>query len=476
MTSGDALRLPENLARTSRVSCACEVVVDALLDAGLTLPSIYLERGGRLRCLAVHGYWQIFDGIPLDAGVIGATFRSGRPTELRGVTGSPDYLAVAPAVVDEICVPLRCAGRVVGVVNVESTTGLPEGALAVLTEAARLLGERLAELGGVPPESAAQRLSRHTALIAAADGQEELSEAACRAAREVTGSSSAAMVLRGPDGDLAVLRVDGPVLQPLLDPVLASPALLEQVAGWVSSGSSCCTIDEPDGAGLPGSVQLRAAGAATVLVVPLGPAAPAGRPGGFLLVADERPVDLSTEVVERLEVVGALVTSGVRTLTSLTALRAQASRDPLTGLGHHAAYHAALDAALGHGATGRTVAVLLVDLDDFKAVNDHDGHQAGDAQLRAAARVLSGALREQDQLYRIGGDEFAAVLAVHSAGEALAVGERLVAAARAELAVSISVGIAMAAHGEQTVAVLERADRALYAVKRAGRDGARLSA
>lgn len=188
------------LSGAASVPAACEFVVEHLLDVGLTLPSLYLERDGRLRCLAMRGYWQVFDGMPLDAGVLGATFRSGRPTEIRGVGDSECYLAVAPAVVDEVCVPIVTAGRVVGVLNVESTTGLPPDALAVLTQTAAVFAQRLLELGGVPVQSAAQWLARHSALIAAADDEQGLWVAACTAAREVTGSSSAAAVLPGPDG------------------------------------------------------------------------------------------------------------------------------------------------------------------------------------------------------------------------------------------------------------------------------------
>lgn len=471
----DWTALRERLLRATTLPEACAAAVDHLLAAGMTLASLYLERGGRLRCQAVRGYWQVFDGMPVDAGVIGATFRRGEPTEIRGVVGSADYLDASPGVRDEVCVPILAADRVVGALNVESPSSLPADALAVTSAVASAFAHRLVELGGVPEESPAQRLARHAPTITEAQQPAELWAAACAAARAVTGSTSAAVVLGGADEQphhhlaYATGAVAGRLVRS------ASPEALRAVAGWVSSGSSCWTMEDPDGRGLPGSEVLRAAGAVGVLVVPLGPTCPALGGSGFLLVADERPVDLATDVVELLEMLGAHVTSCARNLAAMAALRRQASRDPLTELGHHAAYQAALTSALGSGPVERSIAVVLLDVDDFKSVNDRFGHPAGDALLRTAGRVLSAALRDGEQLYRIGGDEFATLLRVTTAAEALAVARRLHAAARAELGNTISVGIALAQPGEQPAAVVARADEALYEVKRSGRDDVRLA-
>jgi len=461
------------LGAASSVPAAASAVVEHLLRAGLVLPSLYLERGGRLRCQAVRGYWQVFDGIPPDAGIIGRTFRTGQPTEIRGVVHSTSYLAAAPGVVDEVCVPIVAAGRVVGVLNVESTGGLRDDALAVTTAAAEGFADRLVALGGVPHESAAQRLARHAAVVGAAREPAQLWAAACAAAREVTGSSSAAIVLPAPGGGHQVACGAGPIGQRLA--AAATPEALGAIATWVSSGSSCWTLNDAQGARFAGSDALRAAGAAAVLVVALHAACPGPDGGGFLLVADEQPSDLATDLVELLELLGAHLSSCARTLAVLDALRRQASRDPLTDLGHHATFQSALAAALGAGPVGRQVAVVVLDIDDFKAVNDAAGHPAGDALLRAAARVLSDVLRDGEQLYRIGGDEFATLLRVTTAGEARAVADRLLAAARAGLGATISVGVAVAGAGESPASLVTRADRALYAVKRSGRDGVRLA-
>jgi diguanylate cyclase (GGDEF)-like protein len=124
---------------------------------------------------------------------------------------------------------------------------------------------------------------------------------------------------------------------------------------------------------------------------------------------------------------------------------------------------------------GRSTAVVLVDLDHFKAVNDVQGHPAGDEVLRRTARSLAHALRSQDALHRIGGDEFAAVLEVQDLAELQVVADRLVEAARAG-ASTVSVGACLVREGDDAAQVLSRADAALYSAKQHGRDQARVTA
>jgi len=112
------------------------------------------------------------------------------------------------------------------------------------------------------------------------------------------------------------------------------------------------------------------------------------------------------------------------------AARLDALRDPLTGLGNHRAFHEEFRRQLEISARYRVpMALLLVDLDDFKAVNDAAGHASGDALLLEMRRLMIGTLRRADLAFRIGGDEFA-VLMPHTDGEeALVVARRLLAAA-----------------------------------------------
>lgn len=154
-------------------------------------------------------------------------------------------------------------------------------------------------------------------------------------------------------------------------------------------------------------------------------------------------------------------------------LRALAVHDPLTELLNRRGFDQELALHLSRGRRyGHDGAVVLLDLDHFKTVNDRDGHQAGDALLCAVASLLRGRLRATDRVGRLGGDEFAILLS-HGDREAVGtVAEALVMAVRDELRVTASAGVAMvgvdAVDADGLMAV---ADRAMYQTKAGGRDG-----
>ena len=129
------------------------------------------------------------------------------------------------------------------------------------------------------------------------------------------------------------------------------------------------------------------------------------------------------------------------------------------------------------------MAVLFIDLDEFKPVNDRHGHQAGDQLLKQVASRMDICLREEDTVARQGGDEFVVMLATtHNEQDALAVAEKLLAALRIPfqidgniLNIGASIGVALfPRHGETAETLLERADAAMYAAKAAGRNTVRL--
>ena len=154
--------------------------------------------------------------------------------------------------------------------------------------------------------------------------------------------------------------------------------------------------------------------------------------------------------------------------------------DVLTGLANRSLFQTTLNRAFARLPERQLLAILYVDLDLFKAVNDRYGHATGDAVLAAAARRIESALDTAARVARLGGDEFAVVLdRIGSREEAVAQGGRIVAAMDQPIdvegqAISIgaSVGIAFAPdHGTDGAAVLRNADLALYDAKAAGRRG-----
>ena len=127
---------------------------------------------------------------------------------------------------------------------------------------------------------------------------------------------------------------------------------------------------------------------------------------------------------------------------------------------------------------GERFAWLALDLDHFKQINDRHGHAAGDEVLRATARVLTGQLRPFDRLFRIGGEEFAAILPGTDGAAAALAAERLrhvvaalpVTAGASTIAVTVSIGVATAWTGATADTLLKAADAALYRAKTAGRN------
>ena len=168
-------------------------------------------------------------------------------------------------------------------------------------------------------------------------------------------------------------------------------------------------------------------------------------------------------------------------------LRQQAIRDPLTGLFNRRYLEEPLERELERAVRRNSeVAVLMLDVDHFKAFNDSHGHQAGDVLLRELGALLRANVRGEDIPCRFGGEEFALILPDASLESAAQRAESLRIAVRAMAVpwqgstlgpVSISVGVAAYPdHGAQGAAVLGAADRALYSAKRSGRDRVELAA
>jgi len=156
--------------------------------------------------------------------------------------------------------------------------------------------------------------------------------------------------------------------------------------------------------------------------------------------------------------------------------RDRATRDLLTGLPNRGEFTGRVELALTGPSRGR-VAVLFVDLDGFKDVNDSYGHAIGDELLVEAATRLSGVVRESDVVARFGGDEFVALLQNCSDDEALEVAERLRVSLSEpyhvsghEVVVSASLGLARPRGDDDAEAALRNADLALYRAKEGGRD------
>lgn len=166
--------------------------------------------------------------------------------------------------------------------------------------------------------------------------------------------------------------------------------------------------------------------------------------------------------------------------TRLAVTIAQSSRDALTGLADRTAWDqrlAELELHLRAGHHG--VALAMIDIDHFKQINDTHGHGAGDAVLAELAELCRQAFGADDFVARVGGDEFAVLVAAPALDHATGHIERLIdsvrrantaTAATSRPAFTVSVGLTRASAADTTHSLVNRADRALYAAKQAGRD------
>jgi diguanylate cyclase (GGDEF)-like protein len=167
----------------------------------------------------------------------------------------------------------------------------------------------------------------------------------------------------------------------------------------------------------------------------------------------------------------------LRDFRSIAATQNAAAFDALTGLPNRRTIMEHLRERIEHVSIGNPCAVLLIDIDHFKNVNDQLGHQAGDQCLRTVGSLIARNIRGMDRAGRIGGEEFVILMPETTSEMARAVGERLrTAIESADVRhadgepVTASIGVAVASVSDTVDSLLARADRALYEAKRQGRN------
>lgn len=185
------------------------------------------------------------------------------------------------------------------------------------------------------------------------------------------------------------------------------------------------------------------------------------------------------------EIVGAVETfsdnsAAIAALRSVEDLRQSAMTDPLTGIGNRRDIESRLVGSLAQTReTGSSCAVLLVDVDGFKTINDTFGHAAGDGVLTAVAATLRGNIRSSDAVGRFGGDEFLVILVDVGPAQLFRIAEKLRSLVRISefsmndgrrVAVTVSIGACLASGQDTPRDLLERADALLYRSKGEGRD------
>ncbi|MFL5758095.1 MAG: EAL domain-containing protein [Thermomicrobiales bacterium] len=436
------------LARELEPHVIFKTVVEAIARTfGYSLVSLYLIDEGQLVLQNVIGYEQSFDMLPLTTGVMGRVARSDLAAYVPNGKLDPDFISELDGHISEVCVPLHDGGRVVGVLNLESVNDLP------LTEADLRLMTALA----VHVDSAISRARLYT----------EARESE-RRYRSVVDGVQEVIFQTDADGRWTFLN----------------PAWVE-ITGYSiaqSLGLSLYDVTHPDEREwLLGQYENLINGAMASFQVEV-----------RIITQDGETRWLETRA--RLTDARAATIAGISgTLTDITerkraeeALRESQERyrhlamhDPLTSLPNRALFFDRLaDAMTRREYRGNGIAILFIDLDGFKLVNDSLGHEAGDRLLVIAGQRLARFIRPSDTVARLGGDEFAILLDdLADSRHALRIAERLLEALKPafiiddqDVFISASVGVAISVEsGDRPADLLRNADIALYEAKGAGR-------
>ncbi|GEA05965.1 diguanylate cyclase [Alteromonas sp. KUL42] len=169
----------------------------------------------------------------------------------------------------------------------------------------------------------------------------------------------------------------------------------------------------------------------------------------------------------------------VKHALTLMRLEQMATKDGLTGLGNRAGFEQCINRQLSWAQRhGEKFALLIIDLDNFKHVNDSFGHSEGDKVLIHVASHLTNVLREEDEAFRFGGDEFCCILDCHTPQQLACAAQRIQLSINnsnylAKLGVSCSLGGTIYREDDSATSIFDRADIALYSVKNSGKNNYR---
>ena len=438
------------LVEIDDVEVCAELCCAYFVAQGYQRVSVYLLRSGLLRRVASVGYWQVFDGFPLVEDTLDLTRSEAR-------RDAPEWWQGR-----ETSSPIFADGEFIGALDVEAEGSIDAALRNEMSEVGKLLGLRVTELGGLKDPSGWKLLADNAPIFANTVNEPRAIRNALEVATALTGLDSAMFVADLPGGAFTPADSMGPTSNLLTALPMETLAVL---SSWVQGPRSCYTVGDPTAIGSEGYEVLADAGLSSLAVSAVDAA---DSRLGFLLVGSTTAELNDHHQVEQLEVLAALLGSAIRNSRHLGELLSQTRRDPLTGLGHSQAFDEKLT-SIRHNQETLNV-VFMIDIDHFKLVNDTLGHDEGDRQLKAVAAALRSALRDDDSVFRIGGDEFAVVVPVDDELQARAIGERIVQAVT-ESGQKVSVGGAFAFSddiGHRDVFV--RADEALYLAKRRGRN------
>ncbi|MGI8587908.1 MAG: EAL domain-containing protein [Chloroflexia bacterium] len=492
-------RVRTALMRELNPSRIFRTVVEAIAQTfGYTQVSIYLMHGTGLVMQHQVGYDRWFEKIRLNEGVIGHVGYTGKPMLIEDVQSDPLYRAAQGDVVSEVCVPLLDQGTVIGVLNVESRHGvtLSDADLQLMIALSEHVSSavwraRLYTESKLATETLRRRNEELAALHETALGlidqldSTTLLEAILARAAALIGTNNGYLYVVDPGLQEVVLRAVTGIFVSTIGYRLERG---QGLAGQVWATDALITIDDYNA--WPGHrADLEWLNIRAIVGIPLHSGTEvigvlglshqqAGRTFGPEETALlERFGELASLALTNAKLYEAAKQELVERKQAEEMLAHLALHDPLTDLPNRTLFNDRLHRGLLTAQRdNKTLALLIMDLDRFKEVNDTLGHYTGDLLLQQVAGRLSQTVRASDTVARLGGDEFAVLLPVAEAKAARRISRKLAKAL--ELPFDLdghrvgtrgSIGIALyPEHGADAETLMRQADVAMYTAKRRG--------
>ncbi|MDQ2818196.1 MAG: diguanylate cyclase [Candidatus Eremiobacteraeota bacterium] len=480
--------LPRLFARLHRL-------VGGVMDAGTFWIALGSSERGRMTiayCVDHYRLIEVEEAIPLQGSLSGHVFRDGAPLLVQSAQEWEFYPSIVRGdeddVVSALVVPMRVGPRTIGAISVQSPRA------RAYTERDRDLMVAIAEQATIAVENsqhfeAAEQHSRELTLLAHVSralstqlSLKSLYQTVCDEVRAVVDAPIFFVALESPDGKslcmeycienavVDALRQEQPLENSFARRVMESgTAVVMQNSKEIKRQSHRNVVSNNREVRSVAMAPLRI-GDRSIGVV----SAQSYGEGAY----DEASVRLLTAIAEQLAL-------AIQNAQLFGDAKNRADRDPLTNLFHHRYLKTRLDEeVLRARRFNRPLAVLMLDLDNFKLVNDSYGHPIGDEALRKLTSVLQATCRGSDIIGRYGGDEFMVILPETDQEHGLVIADRIeVELAERELrfedgsAIPLHCSIGLAAFpadGPTPAALISKADAALYQSKRQGRPMARM--
>ncbi len=442
--------------------------------------------------------------VPIGVGVTGTVAKSGKPLQVEDVSVSPNYVGLYPLTRSVLCVPLQVETKMLGVVNVESTKA---NAFTVedeelLTIIAGQLAMAIQRLRTVQTERyQTQQLERSNSLIRALaqvnaraavaadlDGVlhslgNELAGLGLRCAIVLAGASDQPVILRYislPDRLIRTLeRISNIKIQNYAVPATNHSPFSDFSPDAYLVKDPLVTLVSwvPDIPKRTTTRILKLIGLTKTTSVCYLPLITEGKPMGVLWMWGE---GIHERDMPTMSLFASQLAAALQNANLLTEVGRLAITDELTGIYNRRYFFELAEKKFALAQKNKSpLSALIVDLDHFKKFNDTYGHVVGDQVLRAAAQMMSSALRESDVIGRYGGEEFSIILPQANDGAAIFVAERLISHVSdvpidtdaGKLSIQLSIGVAGMSKETPTLqSLIVRADQAMYLAKSAGRN------